>query len=152
MPILCVFQDCLTEAQTYFDALNGKSDLPNEAALDGALQFIRSGKLKRLEDATLCTELFQKYFCGEDYSVVVDVENLRKILRLSVGSDVYTLFSRRTNCLGQIRSLADESYRQKYLPIVRQKIRALNSQEAQRYLEELINKDTLFGIRILKNT
>lgn len=152
MPILCVFQDCLTEAQTYFDALNGKSDLPNEAALDGALQFIRSGKLKRLEDATLCTELFQKYFCGEDYSVVVDVENLRKILRLSVGSDVYTWFSRRTNCLGQIRSLADESYRQKYLPIVRQKIRALNSQEAQRYLEELINKDTLFGIRILKNT
>ena len=151
VPILCVFQDCLTEAQTYFDALNGKADLPNEPALDGALKFIRGGKLKRLEDTAVCTEKFLKYFCGDEYSVVVDIENLRRILRLRLGGEVYTWFSQKTNCVAQIRSYGDENYRQKYLPMVRQKIRSLTAESAHQYLEELIDKDTLFGIRILKN-
>lgn len=40
--ILCMFQDCLDEAQACFSALNQKSQLANETAIDAAIKFIRS--------------------------------------------------------------------------------------------------------------
>ena len=152
IPILCMFQDCLDEAQTYFAALNKKSPITNETILDSALKFIRDEKISRLSDENLCERMFVTYFCGENYSVVVDADNLRKILRQYIGNDVYSWFSNRKNCEHQIKSFAEKNYREKFLSVVREKIRELTAEEAQKYLEELIDKDTLLGIRVLKNS
>lgn len=152
IPIRCMFQDCLDEAQSYFAALNKKSQLTNETALDTAIKFIRSDKLSRLKDKKSCEQMFVNYFCGEDYSIVVDVDNLRGILRRCLGSDVYSWFSKKDNCTAQIRAFADKNYREKFLSVVREKIHELSAEEAQKYLEELIDKDTLLGIRVLKNS
>lgn len=152
LPILCAFQDCLDEAQSYFAALNKTSQLTNEAALDSALQFICSNKLSRLADKEACKQAFVKYFCGENYSVVIGVEELRKLLRRHLGKNVYSWFFSRKNCEPQIKIFAEKNYREKFLSAVRKKIRELTAEEAQKYLEELIDKDTLLGIRVLKNS
>ena len=152
IPILCAFQDCLDEAQSYFSALNKKLQLTNETTLDAAIKFIRSDKLARLADKKSCERAFVNYFCGENYSVVVTAENLREILRRYLGNNVYSWFSNRKNCELQIKIFAEKNYRENFLLAVREKIRNLSAEEAQKYLEELIVKDTLLGIRVLKNS
>lgn len=152
IPIRCLFQDCLDEAQSYFDVLNKKIHSTNEAALDAAIKFIRSDKLSRLADKKSCEQMFVNYFCGEDYSIVVDADNLREILRRFLGNDVYSWFSNKKSCESQIKAFAEKNYREKFLSAVREKIRELSAEEAQKYLEELIDKDTLLGIRVLKNS
>lgn len=151
IPILCAFQDCLEEAQSCFSALNKKSHPTTEAALDAAMNFIRSDKIFRLADKENCKRLFVNYFCGENYSVVVDTDNLKKILRQRFGSDVYSWFSNKKNSEALIKALAEKNYREHFLTLVREKVRALSAAQAKKYLEELINKDTLLGIRVLKN-
>ena len=152
IPILCAFQDCLEEVQLYFPALNRRSPLANETALDTAIKFIRGDKLSRLADKDFCNRAFVNHFCGENYSVVITVEELREILRRCVGGDVYSWFDKKKNCEPQIRAFAEKNYREKFLSAVREKIRELSAEEAQKYLEELIDKDTLLGIRVLKNS
>ena len=152
MPVLCAFQNCLEDAQSYFAALNKTSTLPNEAALDSALKFLRSDKLSRLANKRNCERAFVRYFCGEDYATVIEVDALREILRRRLGNDVYSWFSKKDNCKGRIIFLADKSYKEKFLPTVRETVRRFSAEEAKKYLEELIEKDTLLGIRILKNS
>ena len=152
IPILCAFQDCLDEAQFYFSVLNKKSQLTNEAALDAAIKFICSDKLARLVDKKSCERAFVSYFCGENYSVVITTEDLREILRQHLGNNVYSWFSNRKNCESQIRDFAEKNYQEKFLPTVREKVHELSAEEAQEYLEELIVRDTLLGIRVLKNS
>ncbi len=149
IPILCAFQDCLDEAQECFYALNEKSRLADETKLDAAIKFIRSEKLSRLADKKSCERMFVNYFCGEDYSVVITTEDLREILRRHLGNNVYSWFSNRES---QIRDFAEKNYQEKFLPTVREKVHELSAEEAQKYLEELIVRDTLLGIRVLKNS
>lgn len=152
IPILCMFQDCLDEAQVCFSALNQKSQLANETALDAAIKFIRSDKLSHLADKDFCNRAFVNYFCGENYSVVVTAENLRRILLQSVGNNVYSWFAKKKICEPQIKAFAEKNYRENFLSVVREKIHELSAEEAQKYLEELIVRDTLLGIRVLKNS
>lgn len=98
IPILCAFQDCLDEAQLCFSALNKKSQLTNEVALDAAIKFIHSDKIARLADKKSCERVFVNYFCSENYSVVVTTEDLREILHRYLGNNVYSWFSNRKNC------------------------------------------------------
>ena len=152
IPILCMFQDCLDEAQSCFSALNKKSPLANETELDAAIKFIRSDKLSHLADKDFCNRAFVNYFCGENYSVVVTAEDLRRILRQYGGGNVYSWFAKKKICESQIKTFAEKNYRENFLSTVREKIRELSAEEAQKYLEELIVKDTLLGIRVLKNS
>ena len=152
IPILCMFQDCLDEAQSCFSALNKKSPLANETELDAAIKFIRSEKFSRLADKESCNRAFVNYFCGENYSVVVTAEDLRRILRQCVGGNVYSWFAKKKISEPQIKAFAEKNYREKFLSTVREKIRELSAEEAQKYLEELIVRDTLLGIRVLKNS
>ena len=152
IPILCMFQDCLDEVQSCFSALNKKSQLANETELDAVLKFIRSDKLSRLADKDFCNRAFVNYFCGENYSVVVTAEDLREILYQRFGNEVYSWFAKKKNCEEQIKAFAEKNYRENFLSVVREKIHELTAEEAQKYLEELIDKDTLLGIRVLKNS
>ena len=64
---------------------------------------------------------------------------------------VWSLFFAST-AEAAIEKFAQDSYRQKYLVKVKSKIRNLSAEAAQKYLEELIDKDTLLGIRVLKDS
>lgn len=151
LPILCLFQDCLNDAQLCFQALNKSLQLSAEK-IDAALNFLHSGKLERLRDKNRCEKIFVEYFGGENYSLVLDVESLRKILRQNLGEDVYSWYSKKFHCSTHIKNFAEDNYRKNFVAKVREKVRALSAEEAQKYLEELIEKDTLLGIRVLKNS
>ena len=150
IPILCLFQDCLSEAQLYFSALNKSSSLPSEK-IDAAIKFLQSDKLKRLQDKNFCEQSLVNYFGGE-YTLVLDADNLKKILRKSLGADVYSWHSNRFSCKTQVENFARENYRKNFVGKVREKVRSLTAEEAKKHLEELIEKDTLLGIRVLKNS
>lgn len=95
LPILCAFQDCLAEAQSCFDALNKTSSLDSKK-IDAALKFLQSDKLQRLNDKDFCEKNFINYF-GENYSVVLNAENLREVLKKTLGNNVYTWYSKKFN-------------------------------------------------------
>ena len=140
----------MSDAQLYFTALNRTSQLTPEK-IDAGLKFIQSGKLDRLRDKNLCEKVFVDYFGGE-YAPILNVDNLRNILRRYLGADVYSWYEKKFNCSEQIKHFAEENYRKNFVSKVIDKVRSLTAEEAQKYLEELIAKDTLLGIRVLKNS
>lgn len=150
IPILCVFPDDSIRAQSVFDALNGSSCLPDEQSIDDAIEFVQSGKLAVLKDAKACEKAFINVFCG-DYAYVIDsVDDLRDRLRAVAGMKVYDWYARRLQCKQAILTYAQERYAMKYRAEAKKKISEMTAEEAQAKLQELIENDPLFGIRILK--
>jgi len=150
IPILCVFSDNLSVAQTVFAVLNKTALLPNESSIDDAITFINSGELKRLENLDDCTQKFIEFFCG-DYSYVMDdADGLREVLRPVAGKDIYEWYSKQALCKEAIKKLATDRYHSKYRTKVRDALRSLTPEEKQAYLEKLIEDDPLLGISILK--
>lgn len=150
LPILCAFSDDIVKAQEIFAALNKKLIFPSEDKIELAIQFIKSDKMKILSDIQACEKLFISYFCGEYAYVVEDADSLRDTLRETAGNDIYEWYAKQTNCKQAIKSLAEDRYKTKYRSKVRDKVRNMTASETQRYLEELIDKDPLLGIRILQ--
>ena len=146
IPILCAFQDCLTEAQPCFDALNKTSSLDSKK-VDAALKFLQSDKLQRLNDKDFCEQAFINYF-GENYSVVLNAENLREVLKKTLGDKVYSWYSRKFNCKNQLENFAKKNYLANYVETARKKIYKMSAEDAQKYLIERIESDALFGISL----
>ena len=149
IPILCMYQDCLEQAQQYFSALNEKKSL-SATQLEGSLPFLR--ELVRLNNRNECARAFVKYFCGETYSVLIDADSLRQLLRRTLGNEVYTWFANKKNSEKQIKALSERKYREQALPIVRDLIRQMPAHDAQKYLLEMIEHDTLMGLRVLQSS
>lgn len=151
IPILCIFQDCLGAARTAFGALNKSFKITDEK-LEEALKFIQSEKILRLKDKNFCEQEFVEYFGGENYSYVLGVENLRELLTKQLGDNVYSWYDKKNNCENQIKSTATNNYHKNFSGKAHEKVRELSAEQAKKYLEELIDKDPLLGIRILKNS
>lgn len=151
IPILCMFQDCLSEAQNIFSTLNKNSQNLSETEIESALSFIQSDKLKRLQDKNFCENMFVNFFGGE-YAPVLQAEELREILQKKIGENVYKWYYEKHNCRDKIEFHAKVNYHKNFVAQVQQKIHELSAERAQRYLEELVHKDVLLGIRVLKNS
>lgn len=151
IPILCMFQDCLSEARNIFSALNKNSQNLSEKEIETALNFIRSDKLKCLQDKNFCENVFVNFFGGE-YAPVLQAEELREILQKKIGENVYEWYDGKHNCEDKIKFHASANYHKNFVAQVQQKIHELSAEQAQKYLEELISKDVLLGIRVLKNS
>ena len=90
-------------------------------------------------------------FCG-DYAYVIDsVDDLRDRVRAVAGIKVYDWYARRQQCKQAIIGFAQERYAMKYRADAKKKISSMSAEEAQAKLNELIENDPLFGIRILKD-
>lgn len=151
IPILCLFQDCLSEAQNIFNALNKNLQNLSEKEIETALNFIRSDKLKCLQDKNFCEKVFVKFFGGE-YARVLQAEELRNILQGKIGDNVYKWYYEKHNCKDKIEFHAKINYHKYFVTQVQQKVHELSAEQAQKYLEELIGKDVLLGIRVLENS
>lgn len=150
VPILCVFVDDLIMAQNVFSALNRTSNLPSETEIDRAIAFINSNKLNVLTDVSKCESEFIKYFCG-DYAYVVEAtDGLRDKIRSATSAQVYDWFFERDSLKTEIVKFAQSRYEMKYRSQVKEKVRKMTAEEAQKFLDELIEKDPLLGINILK--
>lgn len=150
LPILCLFADDLSLAQTVFSALNKTTNLPSEGDIDRAIQFINSKSLSVLADIEKCESIFIKYFCGEYAYVVESADGLRDWIRNVTKNPVYDWFFMRDRLRTDIIRYATSCYDSKFKTRVKAKVHNMSAEEAQKFLNELIERDPLLGINILK--
>lgn len=150
IPVLCIFTDDILNAQKIFDALNRTSYLPTEKDIDDAIDFLQSDKLDVLKDIEKCEKKFIEFFAGEYSYVITSADELRDQIRTVVGSNVYDWYAKVNSCKSKIRQFATERYQLKFCSQAKEKVRKFTAEEAQKYLDELIDKDPLLGINILK--
>lgn len=150
IPILCLFADDLSQVQNVFSALNKTTNLPNESDIDKAIAFINSKSLSILSDVKKCESIFIQYFCGEYAYVVESSDGLRDWIRNITNASVYDWFFMRDRLRSEIIRYATSCYESKYKTRVKAKVHNMSAEEAQKFLNELIEKDPLLGINILK--
>lgn len=150
IPVLCIFTDDILNAQKIFEALNRTSYLPTEKDIDDAIEFLQSDKLDVLKNIEKCEKKFIEFFADEYSYVITSADELRDQIRTVVGSNVYNWYAKANSCKPKIRQFATERYRLKFCSQAKEKVRKLTAEEAQKYLDELIDKDPLLGINILK--
>lgn len=150
IPLLCMFPEDITTAQQVFGALNRTINLPSKDAIDIAIEFVNSTKLDILKDIPTCTREFVQYFCDEYAYVVEDADTLRDTLRCIAGSNVYEWYFKKSQCKSALREMVTKRYKIKYCAKAKERIHTLTAEQAQCYLESLIENDPLLGIRILQ--
>lgn len=150
IPVLCMFEGDIVQAQKVFDALNGTTTLPSESDIDNAIVFLNSGALTILNDTSSCEKKFVDFFAGEYAYVINSAAELGDIIREIAGTKVYDWYAKANGCKGRIKEFAAQRYKTKYCDKAKEKVKKLSAEEAQRYLNELIEKDPLLGINILK--
>lgn len=151
VPILCLFRDDLKLAQSVFAVLNKESAFASEGEIDKAITFINSKALSILNNREQCAKLFIEYFCG-DYSYVVGTADaLRDRIKMTTSQSVYEWFFMRDKLKTDILSFVKEMYTLKYRSQAKERVRKMTAEEAQHFLNELIENDPLLGINILKS-
>ena len=150
IPVLCLFTEDILTAQKIFDALNRTTNLPSEKDIDDAIAFLQGGNLNALKDIDSCTKRFIDFFAGEYAYVISSADELRDQIRSAVGSKVYDWYAKANSCKATIRQFATQRYQMTYRSKAKERIRNLSAEQAQKYLDELIDKDPLLGINILK--
>lgn len=150
IPVLCLFTEDILTAQKIFDALNRTSYLPTEKDIDDAIDFLQSGKLGILKNIDICVKRFIDFFAGEYAYVITSADELRDQIRAATGTKVYDWYAKANSCKSKIRQFATERYQLKYRSQAKERVRKLTAEQAQKYLDELIDKDPLLGINILK--
>ena len=150
IPVLCLFTDDIVKAQRVFDALNGTSYLPSEKDIDIAIEFLQSGKLNVLLNPEECKKRFVEFFAGEYAYIISSADELQDVIRSVVGTRVYDWYAKASSCRTAIRQFATERYQLQYRSKVKERIRSLKPEQAQKYLDELIENNPLLGISILK--
>ena len=108
------------------------------------------GKLNVLKDTEGCTKKFIDFFAGEYAYVITSADELRDQIRTSAGTRVYDWYAKANSCKAKIRQFATDRYQLKYRSQAKDRIRKMTAEQAQKYLDELIDKDPLLGINILK--
>lgn len=151
IPILCLFGNDLKMAQSVFAALNKESVFASESEIDKAIAFIHSKALSVLKDKEKCDKAFIEYFCAEYSYVIENADALRDRIRTLTSSSVYEWFFNRDMLRKDIIRYAKERYELKYRSQVKERVRKMTAEEAQRFLDELIENDPLLGINILKS-
>lgn len=150
IPVLCMFTDKILIAQRIFNALNRDANLPTEKDIDDAIAFLQSGALDILHDKKRCEKHFIEFFAGKYDYVITSADELCDQIRSISGSKVYDWYARANSCRVQIEKFATERYKVKYCSQAKERIKKLSAEEAQKYLNDLIENDPLLGISILK--
>ena len=151
IPVLCLFTKNILMAQRVFDALNKTAVLPNEKDIDDAIAFLQSPDMAVLKNSKLCEESFIRCFAGDYAYIIESADDLRVVISSSLGSTVYNWYANINNCKEAIRDYATKRYQAKYCSQVKDKIKKLSAHDAQKLLDELVDKNPIIGINILKD-
>ena len=76
---------------------------------------------------------------------------MRDQIRPVAGTKVYDWYAKVNICKDRIRRFATARYQSTFCAKAKDRIRKLSAEQAQRYLNDLIENDPLLGISILKN-
>ena len=150
IPVLCLYTDDILKAQKIFAALNKSANLPTEQDIDEAISFLQSGNLDILKNNDLCEQRFMDFFAGEYSYVITSADMLKEQLHSIAGDNVYDWYAKASGCRNKIYEYAKKCYQSQFSAKAKEQIKKLTAEEAQKYLDQLIETDPLLGIRILK--
>jgi hypothetical protein len=106
-----------------------------------------------LHDAEKINEAFINKAAG-DYAYLVrnniNADSIRSEIIKHFGEEIYDWWLKQDDISKHVQNYLAETYRQETYKEVLQKIDELSAQEAKEYLKELIRKEPLVGIKILK--
>ena len=81
---------------------------------------------------------------------ITSSDELRDQIRSVAGTFVYDWYAKAQNCKDVVRQFATNRYKQKFRSKAKEKVKKLSAEQAQKYLNECIDKYPLLGINILK--
>lgn len=151
IPVLCLFTDDILHAQKIFDTLNRTMNLPTEKDIEDAISYLQSSALKVLSDLPMCEKKFIDFFAGEYSYVISSADELRDLIREVAGAKIYDWYAKANLCKPRIKEFAKQRYQVKYCSKAKDRVKQFSAEQAQKYLNELIEKDPLLGISILKD-
>ncbi|HEY5590073.1 MAG TPA: hypothetical protein VIK55_03550, partial [Paludibacter sp.] len=148
--ILCLFDSKIDTAQKTFELINRTRYVQQESEIDAAISFVDSSEINILNDLVSCNEIFKQYYCGEYAYIIDDIDELKDVFQLEIGSDAYKWFINRNVSKKCVEKFAKSKYTTKYKTKVEEKIKKLSPSEAQKLLVGLVEDEPLVGINILK--
>ncbi len=151
IPILCLYQDDIVNAQMVFDIINKTRFAKTEAEMDRVIEYISKGKLERLENLADCNEAFKKYFSGAYDLIIDDIQELKLVIQKQITGDVYDWIVKKVTIDTIVKKYAEKRYQDMYKDKVKEKINKLSATSAQKFLQRLIEDKPLLGIDILQD-
>ena len=147
---MCLFDGKIDNAQKTFELINRTRSAQQESEIDAAIAFVDSSEINILNDLVSCNEIFKQYYCGEYAYIIDDIDELKDVFQLEIGSDAYKWFINRNVSKKCVEKFAKSKYTTKYKTKVEEKIKKLSPSEAQKLLVGLVEDELLVGIIILK--
>ena len=152
IPILCLFTNDIQEAKQVFDLINAGRATAGNDKIDKAIAFLNTNKsISLLNDIDRCNEIFKSYVSGEYDLLIPDAEEIKNLLCKHLDNNVYEWTVRKNTIDDVVRETATEKYNATYYNEVFIKIDNMPSEQAKSYLKDLIKKEPLVGIKILKS-
>lgn len=148
--ILCLFESVYDKAVKVFDLINKTRYAQTEKEVDDAIDFLNDPALDILNDPARCDDMYVEYFCGEYAYLINNSNELKDVMMMELGNNVYGWINNRKSSDSCVEKLARQKYRAVYKAKVIDKIRNLSSDDAQKLLVNLIENEPLIGINILK--
>jgi len=151
LPILCLFADDIINAQKVFEIINRTRFAPNEADIDNSIAYLETDKMQILSNIQVCDEVFRKFFAGEYEYILIDVCDIKELIKKRVGGNPYNWIASKPSIEKYVCEFALDKYSSEYYNKVLSKINDLSPENAKEYLKELIKDKPLVGINILKD-
>lgn len=150
IPILCLYQNDIVNTQIVFDIINKTRLAKTEVEIDWAIDYISSDKLDKLTNLMDCDEEFRKYFSGAYDLIIDDSKELKLVILKDIIGDVYDWIVKKIAIDNSVKKYAEIRYQDIYKAKVKEKINKLSAENAQKFLQILIEDKPLVGIDILK--
>lgn len=136
-----------------FDILNGKPVRYDAQSLEKSLAYLESVKNRFavLKDAGRLDEIFLKSAGVDEYAFVLRINELKDYIAKRLGADAYA-WAMQTADVGRLaKEFLDGLYQRTVFAQVFKKIDVMSAERAKEYLKELIRKNAIVGLNILKD-
>lgn len=148
-----IFSDILSEITPVFETIHQQKRDNKE--IEAAINYLKtSDRLQILKDIAKCNEIFKEKLCGEYYDIIAaDFDKLKEQIAedSNIDGGFYYLDRYPERVRKLVERYANQKYQDEYVKKVLEKINCLNERSLKTYLSDLIKKETLVGIKIMKD-
>lgn len=152
LPILCLFENEIADASEIFDLINQGDSPADENKTEKAILFLETNnKCKKLSDTEFCNNIFKDYAAGDYALLINNIDDMKNVLFGAIEGPVYDWIIKKTAVNKVIKEYAEEKYLKTYYLEVEKKIEEFKPDEVVLYFKELIRKEPLIGMQIMKD-
>lgn len=153
MPILWLSEMKDEKLHEIFDILNGKPVRYDAQSLEKLLAYLESirNRFAILNNVDKLDEVFLQSTGVDEYAFAFRINELKDYVAKRLGVDAYAWAMRTADAARLAKEFLDELYQTSLSAEVFKKIDGMSGERAKEYLKELIKKNAIVGLNILKN-